>query len=103
MSNLVSALNGVKAKGFASVEELGLSGMITVRGDLSSKEMAKAVKEAVDLPGGGARDYWYVAMREGSFLGFAFCLFPICGSVGSGDSPPDGLLHQQSFFHRGSH
>ena len=46
MSNLVSALNGVKAKGFASVEELGLSGMITVRGDLASKEMAKAVKDA---------------------------------------------------------
>ena len=46
MSNLVSALNGVKAKGFAAVSELGLSGMITLRGDLTSKEMAKAIKDA---------------------------------------------------------
>ena len=46
MSNLVSALNGVKAKGFAEVSELGLSGMITLRGDLESKEMAKAIKDA---------------------------------------------------------
>lgn len=46
MSNLVSALNGVKAKGFADVTELGLSGMITLRGDLASKEMAKAIKDA---------------------------------------------------------
>lgn len=47
MSNLVSALNGVKAKGFAEVSELGLSGMITLRGDLASKEMAKAIKDAI--------------------------------------------------------
>lgn len=46
MSNLVSVLNGVSAKGFADVTELGLSGMITLRGDLDSKEMAKAVKDA---------------------------------------------------------
>ena len=46
MSNLVSALNGAKAKGFADVSELGLSGMITLRGDLESKAMAKAVKDA---------------------------------------------------------
>lgn len=46
MSNLVSALNGAKAKGFAEVAELGLSGMITLRGDLGSQEIAKAVKDA---------------------------------------------------------
>ena len=44
MSNLVSALNGVKSKGFAEVQELGLSGMITLRGDLASKEMAACMK-----------------------------------------------------------
>ncbi len=46
MSNLVSALNHAKSAGFASVEETGLQGMITVRGDLASKAMAAAVKAA---------------------------------------------------------
>lgn len=46
MSNLVSALNGASFEGFARVEEQGLRGMITLRGDLTSKEMAEAVKAA---------------------------------------------------------
>lgn len=46
MSNLVSALKGASATGFAKVEEVGLSGMITLRGDLASAKMASAVKAA---------------------------------------------------------
>lgn len=46
MSKAVSALQGVKFDGFAKVEETGLRGMITVRGDLASKEVAAAVKAA---------------------------------------------------------
>jgi sarcosine oxidase subunit gamma len=46
MSKAVSALDGVNFQGFAKVEETGLRGMITVRGDLASKEMAAAVKAA---------------------------------------------------------
>ena len=55
MSNLVSALNEVKAKGFAEVSELGLSGMITLRGDLASKQMAKAIKDATGAKVPGTR------------------------------------------------
>lgn len=46
MSDAVSALNGRSFDGYARVEETGLSGMITLRGDLSSVEMANAVKAA---------------------------------------------------------
>lgn len=46
MFKAVSALNGATFEGFAKVEETGLRGMITVRGDLASKEMAAAVKAA---------------------------------------------------------
>lgn len=46
MSNAVSALGGVSHKGFAEVAEAGLHGMITLRGDLSSAKMKKAVKAA---------------------------------------------------------
>lgn len=46
MSNAVSALGGVSHKGFAEVAEAGLHGMITLRGDLASAKMKKAVKAA---------------------------------------------------------
>lgn len=46
MSKAVSALGGVSHKGFAEVAEAGLRGMITVRGDLGSAAMKKAVKAA---------------------------------------------------------
>ncbi|HQU66607.1 MAG TPA: sarcosine oxidase subunit gamma family protein [Albidovulum sp.] len=46
MSKAVSALGGVSHKGFAEVAEAGLKGMITLRGDLSSAKMKKAVKAA---------------------------------------------------------
>ncbi len=52
MSNAVSALQGKSYAGFATVTEAGLQGMITLRGDLKSAKMKKAVKAAagVDVP-----------------------------------------------------
>jgi sarcosine oxidase subunit gamma len=52
MSDPISALNGAVFSGIANVEEAGLAGMITLRGDLSSKRLAAAVKTAtgVDIP-----------------------------------------------------
>lgn len=45
MSNAVSALQGASyVDGIAEVTELGLRGMITLRGDLSDKKLIKAVK-----------------------------------------------------------
>jgi sarcosine oxidase subunit gamma len=46
MSDLVSALAGARYAGLATIEEAGLQGMITLRGDLSSKTLQKAVKAA---------------------------------------------------------
>jgi len=52
MSNAVSALQGVSYDGYVQVQERGLQGMLSVRGDLSMVKMAKAVKSAVgvDMP-----------------------------------------------------
>ena len=67
MSNPVSALEGAAFEGFARVQEAGLRGMITIRGDLSSAKMKKAAKDALGaaLPGqrevtfaGGAALAW---------------------------------------------
>ncbi len=44
MSNAVSALEGVSYQGFAQVQEMGLHGMTTLRGDLSSAAMGKVIK-----------------------------------------------------------
>jgi sarcosine oxidase subunit gamma len=44
MSEAVSALNGATIEGFVKVAECGLSGMITLRGDLGSARLKKAVK-----------------------------------------------------------
>ncbi|PSL21696.1 sarcosine oxidase subunit gamma [Shimia abyssi] len=43
MSDAVSALNGARFTGFAQIEEASLCGMITVRGDLASAAMVKAI------------------------------------------------------------
>ncbi len=43
MSNAVSALQGASYSGFVEVQELGLQGMITLRGDLSDAGFAAAV------------------------------------------------------------
>ena len=52
MSNAVSALAGGEAQGFATVKELGLQGMVTLKADLHPTVTAKAVKAAIglDLP-----------------------------------------------------
>jgi len=45
MSNAVSALQGASFEGIAKVEEAGLQGMITLRGDFASKGFKDAVKK----------------------------------------------------------
>lgn len=47
MSNTVSALNGVSADGFVRIRDMGLQGMITLRGDLSAPAVKQAVHSAV--------------------------------------------------------
>jgi len=47
MSKAVSALMGATFQGFCAVEEAGLVGMITLRGDLKADTLAKALKGAV--------------------------------------------------------
>ena len=49
MSNVISAAHGASFDGAVRVVDAGVKGMITVRGDLSSAKMAKAVKAAVGL------------------------------------------------------
>lgn len=49
MSNVISAAHGASFDGAVRVEDAGVKGMITVRGDLASPKMAKAVKAAVGL------------------------------------------------------
>lgn len=46
MSNAVSALNGASFNGIARVEDAGLQGMITLRGDLGSATLQAAVLAA---------------------------------------------------------
>ncbi|UWR70965.1 sarcosine oxidase subunit gamma [Phaeobacter inhibens] len=46
MSDPVSAMNGAKFSGLAQVEDSGLQGMITLRGDLASATLKAAVKAA---------------------------------------------------------
>ena len=55
MSNLASALNGASFNGLAKVDEAGLVGMITLRGDLGSAKVAAAVKAAFSIPN------WYTS------------------------------------------
>ena len=49
MSEPASALNGASYQGFATIEDQGLTGMITLRGDLSTKEIKAAVRSATGL------------------------------------------------------
>ena len=53
MSEAISALQSASHSGFAAVAEAGLCGMISVRGDLSSRSLAAAVRDVTgtDLPG----------------------------------------------------
>lgn len=47
MSDVQSVLGGASFKGAVKVAEAGVHGMITLRGDLGSEALAKAVKSAV--------------------------------------------------------
>jgi len=49
MSNAVSVMNGASFQGSVQVQDAGLRGMITLRGDLGSPNLAKAVKLAIGL------------------------------------------------------
>lgn len=56
MSKAVSVLNGAQYSGLAKVEDAGLQGMITLRGDLDSAALKAAVKAATGagVPAQGA-------------------------------------------------
>ncbi|WP_282027336.1 sarcosine oxidase subunit gamma [Ruegeria faecimaris] len=56
MSEPISALNHASYEGIAKVEECGLQGMITLRGDLSDKVLVKAVKDATGQKVPGQRE-----------------------------------------------
>lgn len=56
MSEPISALNHATYEGIAKVEECGLQGMITLRGDLSDKVLVKAVKDATGQKVPGQRE-----------------------------------------------
>ncbi len=55
MSEAVSALNGAAYEGYCTVTDAGLTGMVTIRGDLEDKAFAAAVKKVSGLgvPGQG--------------------------------------------------
>ncbi|UWR06086.1 sarcosine oxidase subunit gamma [Ruegeria sp. B32] len=56
MSEPISALNHASFDGIAWIEECGLQGMITLRGDLSDKLVIKAVKDATGQKMPGQRE-----------------------------------------------
>ncbi|WP_170528948.1 sarcosine oxidase subunit gamma [Ruegeria arenilitoris] len=56
MSEPISALNHASFDGIARIEECGLQGMITLRGDLSDKLVIKAVKDATGQKMPGQRE-----------------------------------------------
>ncbi|WP_226688289.1 sarcosine oxidase subunit gamma [Ruegeria arenilitoris] len=56
MSEPISALNHAGYDGIVKVEECGLQGMITLRGDLSDKVLVKAVKDATGQKVPGQRE-----------------------------------------------
>ena len=55
MSEAASALQGASYKGYVIVEEAGLRGMMTLRGDLASADLKNAATgvAGVDMPGRG--------------------------------------------------
>lgn len=63
MSNAVSALNEARFDGLGVVQEQGLCGMITLRGDLASKPLRAAVKAAVGVDVPAQRQ---VTLQDGS-------------------------------------
>ncbi|MGB5869606.1 MAG: sarcosine oxidase subunit gamma family protein [Albidovulum sp.] len=67
MSNAVSALDGKSYEGFAQISEAGLQGMITLRGDLASAAMQKALKAAIGLDVPAARK---ITLKDGASVGW---------------------------------
>ena len=57
MSEPVSALSGATFEGLATIRDIGPRGMITLRGDLGSAAVKKAVKSAVGLAVPGQREF----------------------------------------------
>lgn len=59
MSNPVSALQGKAYSGYVEIEEAGLRGMITLRGDLSDAKLRKAIEAVAGckMPGIGACNF----------------------------------------------
>jgi sarcosine oxidase, subunit gamma len=55
MSDAVTALNGAAFSGAVDITDAGLTGMITLRGDLGSANIARAVKTATGLTVPGQR------------------------------------------------
>jgi sarcosine oxidase, subunit gamma len=56
MSEAISALNGATYEGYCTVSDAGLTGMVTIRGDLGAAKVRAAVKTACGcaMPGQGA-------------------------------------------------
>lgn len=55
MAEAASVLAGARYEGFVSVAEAGLHGMVTLRGNLASDAVARALRGAVDLGVPGQR------------------------------------------------
>jgi len=56
MSNAVSALNEASFEGFAKVSEMGLQGMITLRGDFKAAKFKKGIKDVAGVAVPGQRE-----------------------------------------------
>lgn len=61
MSEAVSALQGASYDGYVSVREVGLQGMVTLRGDHSEAKIKAAVKK---VTGVAVPDTWRMATKE---------------------------------------
>ncbi|MEL6647343.1 MAG: sarcosine oxidase subunit gamma family protein [Pseudomonadota bacterium] len=59
MSEAVSALPGAEYQGYVSVREIGLQGMVTLRGDHATAKIKSAVKK---VAGVAVPDVWHVAL-----------------------------------------
>lgn len=51
-----SALDGARYEGFATIEEAGLQGMVTLRGDLADAALTEAVREVTGVAVPGRRE-----------------------------------------------
>lgn len=68
MSEPVSALDGAVHQGFVSIRDAGLQGMITLRGDLASAPVKKAIKAATGTAMPGPRRIVSVTDRATAWM-----------------------------------